>query len=156
MASATEELDVQSPGGASIAGDNKKREASPEPDVGDAAAQEAARKKKKTGPGSRGVANLTPEQLAKKRENGTYSLLTYICCHIFSKHGQSQVLFFPCQPTPYPRFCHSFSETPTRQLFANIFSLGCANAVSQIVRPSEPSASGPRNRLRRSRGASRS
>ncbi|KAK7229085.1 hypothetical protein V2G26_001255 [Clonostachys chloroleuca] len=69
MASATEELDVQSPGGASIAGDNKKREASPEPDVGDAAAQEAARKKKKTGPGSRGVANLTPEQLAKKREN---------------------------------------------------------------------------------------
>ncbi|CAH0001865.1 unnamed protein product [Clonostachys byssicola] len=69
MASATEELVVQSPGGGSIAGDNKKREASPEPDAGDSAAQEAARKKKKTGPGSRGVANLTPEQLAKKREN---------------------------------------------------------------------------------------
>lgn len=29
------------------------------------------RKKLKTGPGSRGVANLTPEQLAKKRANGT-------------------------------------------------------------------------------------
>lgn len=28
-------------------------------------------KKKKTGSGSRGVANLTPEQLAKKRANGT-------------------------------------------------------------------------------------
>lgn len=113
MASATEELVVQSPGGASIAGDNKKREASPEPDAGDAAAQEAARKKKKTGPGSRGVANLTPEQLAKKRENGMYGLLTYICCcHMFSKHGQSQVLFLPSQPTPCPRFCLLFSEIP--------------------------------------------
>lgn len=30
----------------------------------------AAIKKRKTGPGSRGVANLTPEQLAKKRANG--------------------------------------------------------------------------------------
>lgn len=30
----------------------------------------AGAKKKKTGPGSRGVANLTPEQLAKKRANG--------------------------------------------------------------------------------------
>lgn len=30
----------------------------------------AARKKKKLGPGSRGVANLTPDQLAKKRANG--------------------------------------------------------------------------------------
>lgn len=29
------------------------------------------RKKLKAGPGSRGVANLTPEQLAKKRANGT-------------------------------------------------------------------------------------
>jgi hypothetical protein len=30
------------------------------------------KKKKKTGPGSRGVANLTPEQLAKKRANGKH------------------------------------------------------------------------------------
>jgi len=29
-----------------------------------------AAKKRRTGPGSRGVANLTPEQLAKKRANG--------------------------------------------------------------------------------------
>lgn len=29
-------------------------------------------KKRRTGPGSRGVANLTPEQLAKKRANGAY------------------------------------------------------------------------------------
>ena len=35
-------------------------------------------KKRKTGPGHRGVANLTPEQLAKKRANGTNTF------HIFS------------------------------------------------------------------------
>ena len=29
-------------------------------------------KRRKNGPGSRGVANLTPEQLAKKRANGMY------------------------------------------------------------------------------------
>lgn len=33
-----------------------------------------ASKKRRTGPGSRGVANLTPEQLAKKRANGTFSI----------------------------------------------------------------------------------
>lgn len=31
-------------------------------------------KKRRTGPGSRGVANLTPEQLAKKRANGIFFL----------------------------------------------------------------------------------
>ncbi|KAH7133378.1 hypothetical protein B0J13DRAFT_100451 [Dactylonectria estremocensis] len=36
---------------------------------GDDSASGGARKKKKMGPGSRGVANLTPEQLAKKRAN---------------------------------------------------------------------------------------
>jgi hypothetical protein len=45
-------------------GGGHKREASGTP------ADDIGRKKKKTGPGSRGVANLTPEQLAKKRANG--------------------------------------------------------------------------------------
>lgn len=55
---------VPSPGGESVV--SSKREASPDP------ADEAARngKKKKTGAGNRGVANLTAEQLQKKRENG--------------------------------------------------------------------------------------
>jgi hypothetical protein len=34
---------------------------------------ESAKRRKKSGPGSRGVANLTPEQLAKKRANGKCS-----------------------------------------------------------------------------------
>lgn len=56
-----------SPGGESVvSASGNKREASSTPaDDGG-----AGRKKKKTGPGSRGVANLTPEQLAKKRANG--------------------------------------------------------------------------------------
>ena len=36
----------------------------------------APMKKRKTGPGYRGVANLTPEQLAKKRANGTFHMVT--------------------------------------------------------------------------------
>ena len=35
-------------------------------------AQHPDGKKRRVGPGSRGVANLTPEQLAKKRANGAY------------------------------------------------------------------------------------
>lgn len=35
-----------------------------------AAGDDSAKRRKKVGPGSRGVANLTPEQLAKKRANG--------------------------------------------------------------------------------------
>ncbi|KAH6999974.1 hypothetical protein EDB80DRAFT_128986 [Ilyonectria destructans] len=47
-----------------------KRDATDAPTPGgDDSAGGGARKKKKTGPGSRGVANLTPEQLAKKRAN---------------------------------------------------------------------------------------
>jgi hypothetical protein len=34
---------------------------------------DSAKRRKKAGPGSRGVANLTPEQLAKKRANGECS-----------------------------------------------------------------------------------
>jgi hypothetical protein len=52
------------PGNTSVAG--VKREASVVTTDGDDALN---KKKKKTGPGSRGVANLTPEQLAKKRAN---------------------------------------------------------------------------------------
>ncbi|KAK0385898.1 hypothetical protein NLU13_7073 [Sarocladium strictum] len=58
-------------GPASPAGDSvtsrSKREASSAAGSPDSAA--ANKKLKKTGPGSRGVANLTPEQLAKKRAN---------------------------------------------------------------------------------------
>lgn len=70
-------LAAPSPGGESVmsgtgggdgdgaGGAGHKREASGTP-----ADDLAGRKKKKTGPGSRGVANLTPDQLAKKRANG--------------------------------------------------------------------------------------
>lgn len=34
-----------------------------------------SKKRKSAAPGSRGVANLTPEQLAKKRANGTFKLM---------------------------------------------------------------------------------
>jgi hypothetical protein len=64
-----------SPGGESIA--SSKRGASPDDALNggtgaesESALTAAARKKKKLGPGSRGVANLTPEQLEKKRANG--------------------------------------------------------------------------------------
>lgn len=60
-----------SPGGESVV--SSKRGASPDgigSGAGGGSAAEAAAKRKKMGPGSRGVANLTPEQLAKKRENG--------------------------------------------------------------------------------------
>lgn len=67
---------VQSPApvgddGAGGGGGGAKRDAEA---VGSPAAGDngGARKKKKTGPGSRGVANLTPEQLAKKRANGEF------------------------------------------------------------------------------------
>lgn len=67
MATTSEDM-APSPGVESTV--SSKRGMSPESGaVG--ADDDAARKKKKTGPGSRGVANLTPEQLAKKRENGT-------------------------------------------------------------------------------------
>lgn len=56
-----------SPGGESVTG-RSKREASSAAGSPDSSA--ASKKLKKTGPGSRGVANLTPEQLAKKRANG--------------------------------------------------------------------------------------
>lgn len=36
-------------------------------------------KKRKTVPGSRGVANLTPEQLAKKRANGMVCGCLFVC-----------------------------------------------------------------------------
>lgn len=50
---------------------SSKRGASPDGSSGPTATDAGARKKKlKTLPGSRGVANLTPEQLAKKRQNG--------------------------------------------------------------------------------------
>ena len=67
MGPASEDV-AASPGGESAI--SSKRGASPEVNSVGAAPGDAARKKKKTGPGSRGVANLTPEQLAKKRENG--------------------------------------------------------------------------------------
>lgn len=53
-----------------------------------------AKKRKSAAPGSRGVANLTPEQLAKKRANGTFEPCheseSHLCqsCHILRKlHG---------------------------------------------------------------------
>lgn len=58
-----------------------KRDATDAPTPGgDDSAGGGARKKKKTGPGSRGVANLTPEQLAKKRANGMYSSFCSLFC----------------------------------------------------------------------------
>jgi hypothetical protein len=38
-----------------------------------------APKKRRMGPGSRGVANLTPEQLEKKRANGGFSCFLLLC-----------------------------------------------------------------------------
>lgn len=52
--------------------------ASPNGDVDDVGPA-AKRKKKAAGPGSRGVANLTPEQLAKKRANG----MSFCLCFAF-------------------------------------------------------------------------
>jgi hypothetical protein len=56
-----------SPDGDSATG-RSKREASSA--AGSPESNAVNKKLKKTGPGSRGVANLTPEQLAKKRANG--------------------------------------------------------------------------------------
>jgi hypothetical protein len=59
-----------SPGGESVI--SSKRGASPDEGVDPTSTGAGGRKKKKAIlPGSRGVANLTPEQLAKKRQNGT-------------------------------------------------------------------------------------
>lgn len=73
---------VQSPAsagddGAGGGGGGVKRDAEAANMVGSPAAGDdgSARKKKKTGPGSRGVANLTPEQLAKKRANGELQVM---------------------------------------------------------------------------------
>jgi hypothetical protein len=71
------------PSGSSSTAGGVKREASAV-DTADTDGDDARqKKKKKTGPGSRGVANLTPEQLAKKRANGK--------CHTFSYHQTFQV-----------------------------------------------------------------
>lgn len=54
-------------GGAGGGGHKREASGTPADDI-------AGRKKKKTGPGSRGVANLTPDQLAKKRANGEWMI----------------------------------------------------------------------------------
>lgn len=61
----------------------------PTPGTGGEDSSGPARKKKKTtGPGSRGVANLTPEQLAKKRANGMhFSAHCLICLWCHDKDG---------------------------------------------------------------------
>ena len=73
-----------SPGGESVV--SSKRGASP--DTGFGVGRDAeAHKKKKIGPGSRGVANLTPEQLAKKRENGMSTfLLSLVRTPVFQRN----------------------------------------------------------------------
>ncbi|KAK1528344.1 BZIP transcription factor [Colletotrichum paranaense] len=94
-------------------------------------------KKRRVGPGSRGVANLTPEQLAKKRANGEHKLLslthplipcltahmTFSYSVIFtfrpissipSKLVLAVVLTTPCSLTAHhPRTHTSFSTTLT-------------------------------------------
>lgn len=79
MAPGSEDVAL-SPGGESAV--SSKRGASQDPGSA-AAVEDAARKKKKMGAGSRGVANLTPEQLAKKRENGTFSPVICSSCAQF-------------------------------------------------------------------------
>ncbi|KAK7398152.1 hypothetical protein QQX98_012477 [Neonectria punicea] len=54
---------------ASVSGSKREATDAPTPGGGEDSAGGNPRKKKKMGPGSRGVANLTPEQLAKKRAN---------------------------------------------------------------------------------------
>ncbi|KPM35332.1 hypothetical protein AK830_g11241 [Neonectria ditissima] len=54
---------------ASVSGSKRDADADAPTPGGDDSAGGNPRKKKKLGPGSRGVANLTPEQLAKKRAN---------------------------------------------------------------------------------------
>lgn len=59
-------------------------------------------KKRKSAPGSRGVANLTPEQLAKKRANGMVPLLSLGTIHSTHSH-------------PYPH-THTNTANPTHAL----------------------------------------
>lgn len=68
MDAGSEEV-APSPGGESVV--SSKRGASPAGSSGPTGTGAGVRKKKKTAlPGSRGVANLTPDQLEKKRQNG--------------------------------------------------------------------------------------
>lgn len=76
-----EEADVGGAGGGvrghkrHLSGDGDTSCASPPPSVTSSSRNGGdgdASKKRRTGPGSRGVANLTPEQLAKKRANGRW------------------------------------------------------------------------------------
>ncbi|KAF4448853.1 hypothetical protein F53441_7789 [Fusarium austroafricanum] len=62
---------VQSPAGPGLDDDSVslKRDADAVNPNSPAAGDDGAKRRKKAGPGSRGVANLTPEQLAKKRAN---------------------------------------------------------------------------------------
>lgn len=79
------EQDGLSPGGESVGSSvNVKRDArAVSPDAAAASPVDAtadAKKRRRTGPGSRGVANLTPDQLAKKRANGKFVLPLYSIC----------------------------------------------------------------------------
>lgn len=67
-------LSVSQDASAASVADSPAESQAASPDDG-TAPEDQRTKKRKGGPGSRGVANLTPEQLAKKRANGTFNLL---------------------------------------------------------------------------------
>lgn len=70
------EAAADSPGGESVTSSKREASVAASPD---GSSFGGPSKKKKTGPGSRGVANLTPDQLAKKRANGKWKLS---CCAV--------------------------------------------------------------------------
>lgn len=89
-----------SPGGESVTSYKREASLATSPDGSTAGSAPPDSKKKKTGPGSRGVANLTPDQLAKKRANGEWC---FLCCllHGVGFHLQSLpiLLLIPQSPS---------------------------------------------------------
>jgi hypothetical protein len=135
-----------------------------------AAAHEDQRtKKRRTGPGSRAVANLTPEQLAKKRANGRLcgslslsdflrlvsSRLVWRCTHVQPDLNGSLLARFPPSPPPQTRVGELLEITQWRgaedESWLHLADLG---VTLQTGKHSGPSASGPRTRSRTWKNAS--
>lgn len=72
-----------------------------------------AKKRKSAAPGSRGVANLTPEQLAKKRANGTFEPCHesefHLCKSCQILHSRTELLAYSVCLCFFFSFCFRFS-----------------------------------------------
>lgn len=89
------------------------QQSTPAPSYGHGQGPES-KKRKSAAPGSRGVANLTPEQLAKKRANGTFKPChesEYICqiWTSLSRAAWQLLACFAALRFAFPSFCFRFS-----------------------------------------------